>query len=945
MGVLSFKPERLSVTPCAEGAKIREKIFLEHYRALMGSALQFTRGQRERAEDLVHDAFVQFQMKQVNVAAVDNIRSYLSGMLRNLYLLQVRRAARYPMQQLSLLDHDSADIGLRAQSPVDQLQSADLLLRACHFVCRRKETSVPASILILRFFHGYYTDEVCCLAGAQRRQVNKWLVKGRNETKDHIAKPCLLDKTGPIPVGLPTHSSRTFLAYLRGLIFDSCTTPCSILERGEEATLAQALAHLVSCRRCLERRSGGLGLPNIKERMMDDISSGNDAEAGGVHEMEVRGPFSRWRYGNDPPGRLRRAYRERMREISEHRPAELSIVFDGETHATLLLNGTLNTLNLSLEKRQCPDSVAILSDQELCLLMLDRSEIECAERKVFLLRLSEGRRLQVTIVPEFRGPSLQVAYHDPELVSVHHSVQSGGDAAPGDEIAPGLPAREDQGPASILLRWQRRIRRALVRFEISKMNPTLATALVLAAVSSVLLVIGVQQQRHKAVVDVLRRATAAEWSSRAMTEPGVIRQTVVIRTSHRALERTIYRDARGIRRARRKSLSPDDEQLKTRLADAGVAWETPLSVADYSMWRQHSQIARDAVANSGKHLLKLISTPAGEGPVLRESLTVRDSDLHAIERTIEFRDSGTIEIAELSYDVLPWASADPGWFEPLSGPTSTDAPGILSVNRSTLPHLLSDLELDESELEVRIALHQLHADSGERIRVSRGRVGIQIKGVVDTDVRKQELVSHLERLPHVSLSLLSVEEINSHSGIGSPFDTSQPVQFYSVEAQASPLEAYLREKSLPTDQLASISHNLLNGALRIQQAEVHFSELQPRFHTAYQLSTNLRAQLAALSRSYLEVVSAGLDANEKILRSVGLADGTDADISFQSASSAEDMDAEIQRYQQLCRELISGGAEQTRSAAAIAHELMNTRVRLQGRLEKLSEVVPAIPNR
>jgi DNA-directed RNA polymerase specialized sigma24 family protein len=37
-----------------------EDVFLEHYHQLVGWALQIAKGDRELAEDLVHDAYIQF---------------------------------------------------------------------------------------------------------------------------------------------------------------------------------------------------------------------------------------------------------------------------------------------------------------------------------------------------------------------------------------------------------------------------------------------------------------------------------------------------------------------------------------------------------------------------------------------------------------------------------------------------------------------------------------------------------------------------------------------------------------------------------------------------------------------------------------------------------------------------------------------------------------------
>ena len=58
---------------------------------------------------------------------------------------------------------------------------------------------------------------------------------------------------------------------------------------------------------------------------------------------------------------------------------------------------------------------------------------------------------------------------------------------------------------------------------------------------------------------------------------------------------------------------------------------------------------------------------------------------------------------------------NPDWFDPLS--TATDASGMHPSLAAHLPHLLSELELDQAELEARVALNQLQADTGEQIHL------------------------------------------------------------------------------------------------------------------------------------------------------------------------------------------------------------------------------------
>src|ERR1700722_21024086 len=113
MNALGFKSLLPEGGPRRREDKAKEKVFLEHYSWLVECALGLTHGQRDNAEDLVHDVFVQFLAKDTGLASIGDIRWYLNGILRNLHLLQLRRATRHPLQQLSVFDHDSAAIGLR----------------------------------------------------------------------------------------------------------------------------------------------------------------------------------------------------------------------------------------------------------------------------------------------------------------------------------------------------------------------------------------------------------------------------------------------------------------------------------------------------------------------------------------------------------------------------------------------------------------------------------------------------------------------------------------------------------------------------------------------------------------------------------------------------------------------------------------------------------------
>jgi len=73
--------------PKPDSRQTFEGIFFEHYSRLLEWALQFTRGDRSEADDLVQELYVRFA--RLDTASVEN---YLFSVLRNLHYARVRSA-------------------------------------------------------------------------------------------------------------------------------------------------------------------------------------------------------------------------------------------------------------------------------------------------------------------------------------------------------------------------------------------------------------------------------------------------------------------------------------------------------------------------------------------------------------------------------------------------------------------------------------------------------------------------------------------------------------------------------------------------------------------------------------------------------------------------------------------------------------------------------------
>ncbi len=50
-----------------------DDLFMARYQRMLGWALRLTEGRRHAAEDLVHDAFIQFTLKRPNLSAIENL--------------------------------------------------------------------------------------------------------------------------------------------------------------------------------------------------------------------------------------------------------------------------------------------------------------------------------------------------------------------------------------------------------------------------------------------------------------------------------------------------------------------------------------------------------------------------------------------------------------------------------------------------------------------------------------------------------------------------------------------------------------------------------------------------------------------------------------------------------------------------------------------------------
>ena len=220
----------------ARSVSNHEDLFIQRYQWLMNWALRLTEQDRQQAEDLVHDVFMHFIVSRPSLDRIQqNIDGYLYTMLKNMHLSEVRRTSRIQdatarISDFSLTDYDSVENGLRV---LEELSSAqvhaqirDQLRRLCHYACIRKESSKAGSVLLLRFFHGYYPEEIAQVLRTSRSGVEERLRIARTEARAFLEDPASLSFMNarlplPPPQRSAANTAEDFMEELRREIYGS----------------------------------------------------------------------------------------------------------------------------------------------------------------------------------------------------------------------------------------------------------------------------------------------------------------------------------------------------------------------------------------------------------------------------------------------------------------------------------------------------------------------------------------------------------------------------------------------------------------------------------------------------------------------------------------------------------------------------------------------------
>lgn len=891
------------------------QLFMSRYEWLLRWAMQFARNDRATAEDLIQDTFIRFCQANLKVAEIRDVEALLYTYLEYVHLAHIREVQRHSFLSLADAKLDALALGIFNGPDVERIETQNVLRRIAAYVAWRKQTSKSASIVALRFFHGYLPEEIACIALVSREAVDERLHKGRNEIRLHLLdaeKLRVVQRGGPIEifplkVVVPTDALHVELL---NQLFHAPHGGCMSREqlaayyrrRPDIPIHRDLLAHLVCCSKCLAI------VEQVCRKNQHPNASGG---AGSPFGANRKGPHREQRESSaKSPDRVLLRAQRRLNEVFEHRPTSLIVAVNGEVLASRDIRASFNGLKVEVLTRDLK-FIEVLSEHGVSLLswVVESTPPHgepVAHREA---EFSMGRRLEVDL--EFSALKLviEVQYYDPSYSDIlSPSLAAAGSFDEEDEAETSLVGKEDTSTwwshGNLLRRWWN-----------SSATSLIATGIVCALLLLMVFAIHLQESNRVRPAEFLQRAAISEKQGTQNAKSSVILQQVNIRSNQGTFERSIYRDPEGKHHMKEQALDEKKERLKTRLADAGIDWDDPLSAASFQEWHAHSHIKSESVRSIDDKFL-MLRVDAEGSDVEQETITIRTSDFHPVDRTAEFRDIGTVEIAELNYTVVPWATINQDIF------ATSDIGPVPSATAPLLPRLperqrpASDAELDLAELNVWTALRALHASFTDRLTISRSIAGVRISGLVEDDEQKSEIKQRLAFIPHVSMNLTTVSDASHH-----PEESKAPESIHVVSVVAGPslLETFLQGQGRSRDSSNDLAERLFAASTTLVRANNALSQLQQRFRRD-SLSPDAQSAYNHLIASWYDELDDALREESEAIHQTGIQLRPDEAADPEPA----DLTAGIDTNRTLLKELSRHDAQGTRTAQAVLIELASS---------------------
>lgn len=843
-----------------EKSQGHEEIFLAHYDWLLKSARDLCHGYQEEAEDLVQDMYVNFVLSHaaLDISDPDHLRAYLYRTLKNLYIRKSRRN-RDNATSLTISDYDSIEIALSSADGNELLLVRSRLSKICEYARARRLSHKAASVLILRFFFGYFPSEIAKVFKTNRAAIDRLTHIARLEAKAFVTRPGsfhFLDQMSrnmaaevrnvllnaprtnlpDDPAELKATLRSRILSWNEGTCLTRDEMAVTYAETSQQSPSTLTLAHMVTCRTCLDTVNEQLGIPSLDMHFSSDEGEHDDT---------------------NPPGSSRRnegtrkRMRRKKREAFEHRPSQLNVAVNGQVLGTSAVSGELSEFQLSLSAISHPENIEVFSEQGITLLHFDLMGIglDGVPARRANVTLSDERTMSLELMWGGDGLAVNISYRDlPADEEPGEAASSAIAEYSQDEIRSlSAPAATEPMPS----RWKRLLEAISAIHWLAPFPLVLSTGIMLLAFA-----ITVYYTNSKTQVapttpgSLLKQSLANEESSIPLR--GALHRTFayeVRQDNGQIVERGTVDSFRG-RSPSRRALRLSDEKgrliaglwidsqgkaTKHSFTRKGHANAKPIQGEEATPWIHlpeaddfESLVGRNAtlsakIISDGYEIVLTRRPEADEPTVVAANLILTKESKRPIQETFRIEDhhrTREYRFEELKYEYVP---AGPQLETDFTPPSLKPAEGVA---------IEGGAGTDVSDAHIRLEALMLLANLGpdvERIvdveRTPDGRTSIN--GVFETTVQKtliERVFDPLKSSHHLIVDLHAADEPmpahRSHAAI-----QLETLDAIPVESERIPFDAQLRSALTETGSPASEVDHQIHA---IAKSVLHHSSLLHR---------------------------------------------------------------------------------------------------------------------
>jgi anti-sigma factor RsiW len=304
---------------------------------------------------------------------------------------------------------------------------------------------------------------------------------------------------------------------------------------------------------------------------------------------------------------------------------------------------------------------------------------------------------------------------------------------------------------------------------------------------------------------------------------------------------------------------------------ANYDWNNPLSPKSYEAWRSQLREKQDQVTENREFYQ--VRTESGSGELVEATLKLRTQDLRPVEGRFEFRNREWVEITELADDGVPPSEIAAAPSHAVNGQAHA-TPEITPDSAAASP--ASAFATAGDELRAVAALHQVGADLGDPVEVSRNGSEVVVSGVGVDPVRQREIQNALNAQPHVVVRFNESASSNMRPARSSA-DTALSADVQQLQSRIAAQVGGRANFEQLASQVLDLSEPMMSRAYALRRlAELFPAEVESQLsaqdrqllrHLQQEHTAALRQQSAELSRMLKPVLPSGSSSPGKVISS------------------------------------------------------------------------------